>query len=345
MRSLTWAAVLLLAGCPAANDDDSAPGGDDDDDAWDPGYPLDDVLRLDHVQMTGTHNSYHVAPESDLVEGWNYTHAALDVQLGEQGVRQLELDLWRNADTGAFDVLHVPVVDAGTTCPTLIECLTVMKDWSDANPGHHAIFALIEPKDGVDEEDAAEYVAAIEAEVLAVWPRDRLVTPDDVRGEHATVREAVAADGWPTLGATRGKLVAQLHDGGTLGAAYSDDWTTSEGRALFSDPSADHPLAGFVTMNDPIGSFDGIAAAVAEGVIVRTRGDAGRSDFEDGDTARLDAALASGAHAVSTDHPTPDEETGYVVQMPGGTPSRCNPVTAPPECTPEAIEDPARLAP
>ena len=29
---------------------------------------------------------------------------------------------------------------------------------------------------------------------------------------------------------------------------------------------------------------------------------------------------------------------GYSFAIPGGTPTRCNPVTAPPECTSEAIE-------
>jgi hypothetical protein len=31
----------------------------------------------------------------------------------------------------------------------------------------------------------------------------------------------------------------------------------------------------------------------------------------------------------------------YVVQIPDGTPARCNPVTAPADCTPLALEDPA----
>ena len=37
-------------------------------------YPLDTVLRLDHVQAKGTHNSYHV--ESTDIPEWEYTHAA-----------------------------------------------------------------------------------------------------------------------------------------------------------------------------------------------------------------------------------------------------------------------------
>ncbi len=55
---------------------------------------------------------------------------------------------------------------------------------------------------------------------------------------------------------------------------------------------------------------------------------------------RLDQALLSGAHFVSTDVPWPVEWTSYVVEIPDGTPSRCNPRSAPVECSSEAIESP-----
>ena len=43
-----------------------------------------------------------------------------------------------------------------------------------------------------------------------------------------------------------------------------------------------------------------------------------------------DAALTGGAQFVSTDYEVPDPRFGpYVVKIPGGTPARCNPVTAP----------------
>ena len=52
------------------------------------------------------------------------------------------------------------------------------------------------------------------------------------------------------------------------------------------------------------------------------------------------SALASGAQLVSTDYPAPVKGVNYVVEIPGGTPARCNPVTAPKECMSEWIEDP-----
>jgi hypothetical protein len=48
---------------------------------------------------------------------------------------------------------------------------------------------------------------------------------------------------------------------------------------------------------------------------------------------------------VSTDYEQPDPKLGNgYVTIPGGTPARCDPVTAPPDCTPSDVEDPARLA-
>src|SRR5690349_8414894 len=66
--------------------------------------PTTPTLHLNDVQLVGTHNSYHVAPSGllfDLVSSvssaaanTNYTHPSLARQLSDQGVRQLELDVW-----------------------------------------------------------------------------------------------------------------------------------------------------------------------------------------------------------------------------------------------------------
>ena len=73
---------------------------------------------------------------------------------------------------------------------------------------------------------------------------------------------------------------------------------------------------------------------------MRTRADADTMEARSGDTARRDAALASGAQFVSTDYPVPNPGfgTGYAVAIPGGMPGRCNPVNAPAGCRTVAIE-------
>ena len=59
-------------------------------------YERDGALRVNDLQMIGTHNSYHLRPPRDLPPGdvADYEHPPLDVQLDEQGVRSFELDVF-----------------------------------------------------------------------------------------------------------------------------------------------------------------------------------------------------------------------------------------------------------
>ena len=45
-----------------------------------------DPLRLNHVQMKGTHNSYHIEPLVSPTREYMYTHEPLDVQASQRGV-------------------------------------------------------------------------------------------------------------------------------------------------------------------------------------------------------------------------------------------------------------------
>ena len=83
-----------------------------------------------------------------------------------------------------------------------------------------------------------------------------------------------------------------------------------------------------------------IQELVAQGFIVRTRADGDTVEARTGDTTKRDAAIESGAQFVSTDYPVPnpDFETGYFVEIPGGMPAGCNPISAPADCRAEDIE-------
>jgi hypothetical protein len=84
-----------------------------------PTPPLDDVLRLHHVQSEGTHNSYHVEPTELVVDEWRYTLAPLDVQLESQGVRHFELDVHRDEPDGPLLARHLAYIDPVSNCPEL----------------------------------------------------------------------------------------------------------------------------------------------------------------------------------------------------------------------------------
>ena len=297
-------------------------------------HPLDDVLRVNHIQTKGTHNSYHVQPETSIPD-WDYTHPPLTEQLETWGVRQFELDV-HLGDEGEIPVFHVPIFDEGTTCPTLPECLGELRAWSNANRGHVPLSVFIEVK---DDPASADFNPArfddLDAVLEASWPAARRLTPDRLRGQHSTLAEA-AADGWPTLGELRGGVMFVLLDGAEVRDAYLDGHPELEGRQMFVYGRGGEP-AGVVDGLDSPTATDAIHTALAAGHLVRTRADS----VTESDPARRDAAFAVGANWVSTDWPTDAHD--YQVNLPGGSPARCNPVTAPEPCSATDVEDPERL--
>jgi hypothetical protein len=373
------AVLLVVSGC----------GDDGESGSGTPAYRRDDTLRLNQVQVLGSHNSYHIQPRTvlinaikqrigDLAEGFEYTHLPLDQQFETQGIRQIELDVFADPQGGLFanraglkfigenpasglpelslpglKVLHVQDIDFETTCTTFVRCLGVVKAWSDTHPLHMPMMILIEAKDDVVPITGAaiplpinaEMLDEIDAEIHSVFPARQLITPDDVRGQHATLEEAVRTDGWPTLEQSRGRVLFCFDNGGAAKAMYIDGHPSLRGRVLFTDSAPGEPEAAFLKLNDPIGDFDRIREVVAQGFVVRTRSDADTVEARSGNTVPRDMAIASGAQWVSTDYPVPNPAfgTGYFVEIPGGMPARCNPISAPSECTALDVENPAHL--
>ncbi len=339
--------AIPIAACSSTSTTTSTPdAGDAGDDAnlpvplpWSPGtrhLPEDDVLRVHHVQSLGTHNSYHVESPGNTVPDFHYSLAPLDVQLGQQGLRQLELDVHLIALDADFQVFHLGI-DSGTTCKTLRECLTVIGTWSGAHRDHEPIYIQIEPKTGFAPEIADAYFAKIEAEILSVLVRERIVTPDEVRGSGATLGATVAKEGWPTLGRTRGRIIFTFDESGPLRDAYSRGRTSLAGRLLFVDSSPGDPVAAVAILNDPVANAAAIKAALAANMIVRTMADDPATD-DAAAQAGLQASLAVGATWISTNFPALVAGRTTFASIPGGTPSRCNPVTAPASCAAADIE-------
>jgi len=301
-----------------------------------PSYPLDDTLRLNHVQVAGTHNSYHIDNKQG-VPGLDYTHAPIPTQLSSQGVRQLEIDVHWDITRQSLRVYHIPVVDTLSTCDLLTDCLGQVKRWSDANPGHLPVLILLEPKDKAPAyTTGARPYDRIEADLLKVFPRSRLLTPDDVRGAAATLNAAVTADGWPTLGKTRGKVIAALLGDGDTYAAGKD----LSGKPMFATGGEGKPYGALVSYGDPGRDEAKVRAAAKAGYLIRARADSpGDGDAKKNNTKKREGALAGGAHFISTDYPAKVPGIDYVMKIPGGTPARCNPVTAPKTCTPAALEN------
>jgi hypothetical protein len=345
----------------------------------------DRCVALNQVQVIGTHNSYHIQPAPQLIQlyrqfddaaiQWEYTHRPLDQQFELLGIRQIELDVFADPEGGLYaapfgfrllqgdfsaripeleapgiKVLHVQELDYDTTCQFFVECLEVVKGWSDATPGHLPIMILVEAKDDpVSDPLNLGFVVPIEfgtaefddldAEIRSVFPPEQLITPDDVRGDAATLEAAIQRRGWPTLSRARGRVLFALDNGGAKREAYLEGHPSLAGRVLFTNAAPGQPDAAFVKVNEPRGDPEYIPSLVRDGYIVRTRADADTLDARDNDTERRDAALSSGAQYVSTDYPEPDLDfSEYQVMLPGGVSGRCNPVNAPPGCRAFALE-------
>ncbi len=147
----------------------------------------------------------------------------------------------------------------------------------------------------------------------------------------------------PRSARSRGKVLFTLDNQG-LRDEYLAGHPSLEGRVLFTPSSPGEDDAAFAKLNDPIGDATRIKAALAANMVIRTRADADTVQARTNDTTIRDAALASGAQWVSTDYEEPNLAfSPYTVAIPGGTPARCNPVTARPSCHATDIEDPHNL--
>jgi hypothetical protein len=306
-----------------------------------------------------------------LYQSLEYRHAPLDQQLSA-GVRQIELDIFADTQGGryahpagpqwvaaaglppdpvfdpdglmskpGFKVMHVQDLDYRSTCQTLIACLTVVRTWSAAHPKHLPIFILLETKQSdlpekyhatVTEKFTPSTFDALDAEIRSVFGARDMIVPDQIRGGHKNLEEAVLQGAWPKLAAARGKVVF-LMDQRPVGPMYLQGHASLAGRVIFTNAEPGQADCAFTEEND--GSKELIAALVRKGYWVRTRTDADTKEARSNDTTHRDSAFASGAQFLSTDYPAsePSQWSSYSVRFADGAVARCNPVNGPHNCS------------
>ena len=309
------------------------------------------------------------AASARRAESLDYTQRPLAEQFGQLGIRQIELDLYADPKGGLYanpgarkilaglhkeqgpdpnasgqllkpgmKVLHVPDIDFRSTAPTFVDGLRQVRAWSQANRHHVPILIMVELKDdaipGLPTRPlpfGPAEVDAVDAEILSVFARSEILTPDRVRGRFATLSEAIRSQGWPLLDEVRGLVMFALDNENRIRDHYLERHPALEGRMMFASVAPEHPAAAWFKINDPLRDFDKIQRLVKSGFLVRTRADADTRQARDGDNRQRDKALASGAQFVSTDYREPDRRfTGYCVQFPAGQVARSNPVSGDP---------------
>jgi len=142
-----------------------------------------DNVKINQLQVIGSHNSYKTAIEPELykmiyakdsaIAGVQYEHIAITDQLN-MGLRNLEIDIYADSKGGkyahpkglelvkpekaydpngemnkpGFKIIHMVDVDFRSSVLTFEACLQMLKKWSDSHPGHIPVFITLEPKDG-----------------------------------------------------------------------------------------------------------------------------------------------------------------------------------------------------
>jgi len=139
-------------------------------------------LRLNQIQVIGSHNSYKQAIDPKLfkvlqktdsasMSKIDYEHISLSEQLN-QGLLALEIDVYADTQGGkyahpkglnlapgqpaydaagdmqkpGFKVFHIQDIDFRSNCPAFRQCLQELKKWSAAHPTHHPVFITMNAK-------------------------------------------------------------------------------------------------------------------------------------------------------------------------------------------------------
>jgi hypothetical protein len=322
-----------------------------------------------HIEPAPSVRALIAASGPRRAEAIEYTHRPLAEQFSRLGIRQVELDVFNDPIGGLFaapaarsmlrgrqkdpgpdpdaagqlqkpglKVLHVPDFDYLSTAPTFVDALKQIRSWSGANRRHVPILILVELKSGAEPGILTRTVPfghdelnALEAEILSVFARTEILTPDRVRGRYATLPEAIRAEGWPALDAVRGLVMFAMDNEGAVRDRYLEGHPALRDRLMFTSVAPGHPAAVWFKINDPIKDFDRIQALVRAGFLVRTRADADTRQARRNDVTQRDKALASGAQFVSTDYAEPDPRLStYAVRFPGRQVARTNPVSGAP---------------
>lgn len=294
--------------------------------------------------------------------GLQYSHIGLADQL-DLGLRNLEIDVYGDSLGGryahpegldwvppvqpydpdslmmqpGFKVFHMIGVDFRSSCPTLTIALQQLKDWSSANPGHFPVFITMEVKGSADQLKADTSLTEPESLTPATFDRldsalraglgeDKLLTPDMVRGDAATLNDAITGNGWPCLSDAAGRFAFILDDGGAKRDLYMHGHPSLKGRVLFARAKPGTAEAAALILNNP--EDEQIPELVKQGYLVRTRADANTIEARANDYTHFEVACQSGAQIITTDYYQPSQffDSPYHIAFADSTYVRVNPL-------------------
>lgn len=209
-----------------------------------------------------------------------------------------------------FKVIHIQDIDFRTNCPTFKICLQQLKSWSDAHPGHNVIFITMNAKDDaikrpgftIPEKFNTPIFDKLDQEIRETLGREKVITPDDIRGKYISLEDAVRHQQWPGMKAAKNKFIFVLDEKAEKRAFYIAGHPSLINRMLFTDSEPGTPEAAILIMNNAKKDKLLIQDRVSAGYIVRTRADSDTKEARNNDYSSFEAAKESGAQIISTDY-------------------------------------------
>lgn len=298
----------------------------------------------------------------DLAYGIDYSHVSIIEQMN-MGLANLEIDIYADAEGGkyahpkgldwvknqgqeydpekqmiepGFKILHIQEIDFRSHYLTLKNCLQDLKKWSDQHPGHQPVFITMNAKDQAIEKEGftvpEKFTAAVldqlDRVILDELGKDKLITPDQVRGKYSTLEKAVLQQNWPTLHEAKGKFIFVLDENDEKRTTYIQGHPSLKGRVLLANAEPGTPEAAILILNDPKKEANRIQELVKKGYIVRTRADANTEQARKNDRSQFEAARKSGAQIITTDYYLKSTHfaSDYEVSFDGNSYFRANPL-------------------
>eukprot|EP00891_Asterochloris_glomerata_P004302 jgi/Astpho2/4302/Aster-x1214 len=178
----------------------------------------------------------------DLPQGYFFSHLSITDQLNA-GVRGFEFYVQQDNSTGGKFAYSAALKLANASCYLFTDCLQQIANWSAANPNHFPVSVFIHKGSSTPPQTtlgnaygpALQQLQAtngepmnfttgttanltdVTAEILSVFNRSQMYTPDDLRADNnassvAALRDIVFPNGalngsWPTIGRLRNKIL------------------------------------------------------------------------------------------------------------------------------------------
>jgi len=268
-------------------------------------------LEYHHIGLSEQLNLGLRALEIDIYadeKGGKYANPKGLAMAGKQPNRPYDIDGVMNEP--GFKVFHVQEIDFRSNCLTFKKCLSELKSWSDNHPNHEPIYITMNAKDDTiklpnftkPEKFTAAVYDQLDEMVVSILGKQKLILPDNIRGNVATLEEAVLKKGWPKMNEAKGKFLFVLDEGKIKTDEYTKNHASLKGRVLFTNSPVGTPEAAFLIMNDAKRDLEKIKENVKKGYLVRTRADSDTREARNNDYKSFEAAKASGAQIISTDY-------------------------------------------